>query len=66
MNKFEKVISDSGNKKIVLINRLSDPGMWILYVYKKILFFNKKINSYWFSSKEQAELFAQEYVKSNV
>lgn len=66
MNKFEKVISDSGNKKIVLINRLSDPGMWILYVYKKILFFNKKVNSFWFSSKEQAELFALEYVKSGV
>ena len=42
MNNYEKVFSDSGKKKVVLINRLSDPGMWILYVYKKILFFNKK------------------------
>lgn len=65
MNNYEKVYSDSGNKKVVLINRLSDPGMWILYVYKKFLFFNKRISSYWFNSKDQAELFALEYVKNN-
>jgi len=65
MNNYEKVFSDSGKKKVVLINRLSDPGMWILYVYKKILFFNKRISSHWFNSKDQAELFALEYVKNN-
>ncbi|MBK6538629.1 MAG: hypothetical protein WBQ38_08175 [Ignavibacteria bacterium] len=65
MNTYEKVFSDSGNKKVVLINDNSDPSMWILYVYKKILFFKKKINTYWFSNKDQAELFALEYVKNN-
>ena len=65
MNTFEKVFSDSGNRKVVLINDVSDPSMWILYVYKKMLFFKKKINTYWFNSKDQAELFALEYVKNN-
>ncbi|MBK7447297.1 MAG: hypothetical protein IPJ45_15025 [Ignavibacteria bacterium] len=65
MNTYEKVFSDSGNKKVVLINDNSDPSMWILYVYKKILFFKKKIKTYWFSNKDQAELFALEYVKNN-
>ena len=65
MNNFEKVFSDTGNKKVVLINRLSDPSMWVLYVYKKILFFKKKIQTYWFTSQEDAEVFALEYVKNN-
>ena len=65
MNNFEKVFSDTGNKKVVLINRLSDPSMWVLYVYKKILFFKKKIQTYWFTNQEDAEVFALEYVKNN-
>ena len=65
MNNYEKTFSDSGNRKVVLINRLSDPAMWILYVYKKILFFKKKIATYWFTDKIEAETFAEEYVKNN-
>ncbi len=65
MNNFEKVFSNTGSKKVVLINRLSDPSMWVLYVYKKILFFKKKMQTYWFTNQEDAEVFALEYVKNN-
>ncbi|HMS33887.1 MAG TPA: hypothetical protein PKC91_07360 [Ignavibacteria bacterium] len=66
MNNFEKVFSDKGNKQVVLINRLSDPSMWVLYVYKKILFFKKKMQTYWFTNQKDAEVFALEYVKNNL
>jgi len=65
MYNFEKVFSDSGSRKVVLVNRLSDPSMWVLYIYKKILFFKKKMNTYWFTNQEDAELFALEWVKNN-
>ncbi len=44
-------IPNSSGKIIEIINRDSDPTMWILNVYKKILFFKKKILSEWFSTK---------------
>ena len=62
---FKKVYSASGNVQLVLINRMSDPAMWILSIYKKILFFKKKVTSYWFTGKEEAERFAEDYVKKN-
>ncbi len=65
MYNFEKVFSDSGSRKVVLVNRLSDPSMWVIYIYKKILFFKKKINTYWFTNQEDAEVFALEWVKNN-
>ena len=65
MYNFEKVFSDSGSRKVVLINRISDPSMWIIYVYKKILFFKKKMQTYWFTNQEDAEEFALQYVKNN-
>lgn len=51
-------IPNSSGKIIEIINRDSDPTMWILNVYKKILFFKKKILSEWFSTKEDALDFA--------
>ncbi len=63
MSDFKKVFSGTGDKKVVLINRVSDPSMWILYIYKKLLFFKKNINTYWFYSKEEAEKFAERYLK---
>ncbi|MDQ3020990.1 MAG: hypothetical protein M3R36_10520 [Bacteroidota bacterium] len=65
MKDFEKVFSGSGKKFAVLINRLSDPSMWVLNIYKKFLFFKKKIGSYWFTNKADAELFALDYIKAN-
>lgn len=65
MNNFEKVFSNTGKSQVVLINRLSDPSMWVLYVYKKILFFKKKMQTYWFTNQNDAEIFALEYVKNN-
>ncbi len=64
MKDFEEVISNSGNRKVILSNTLSDPSMWIINVYKKILFFNRKIKSFWFNSKEDAEQFALEHSKT--
>ncbi len=65
MKDFEKIFADSGNKIVVLINRVSDPSMWVLSIYKKILFFRKKIASYWFNDREGAEKFALDYIKAN-
>ncbi len=65
MEDFKKVYPASGNIQLVLINRISDPVMWILNIYKKILFFKKKITSYWFTGKEEAEKFAVDYIKNN-
>ena len=65
MSDFKKIFSNTGNKSIVLVNRDSDPTMWILNVYKKILFFKKKIESYWFNDREDAEIFAAEYLKKS-
>ncbi len=65
MKDFEKVYLDTASRKVVLINRISDPSMWVIYVYKKILFLKKKIESYWFTNQKDAEIFALEYVKSN-
>ena len=61
MSDFKKVISNSGNKEVVLVNRESDPISWIVYVYKKILFFKKRIASYWFVSRQEAEEYAANY-----
>ncbi|MBP9192075.1 MAG: hypothetical protein KBF96_05950 [Ignavibacteria bacterium] len=58
MKDFEKEFSISGNRKAVLTNSRKDPAMWILNVYKKILFFNKKTGSYWFYDQDEAEKFA--------
>ncbi len=65
MQDFEKIYTGQGNTLIVLNNRYSDPSMWIVNVYKKILFFKKKIISYWFYSKKEAEIFAENYIKSD-
>ena len=57
MGTKERITNTSG-KIIELVNRDSDPTMWILNVYKKILFFKKKVVSEWFSTKEDALDFA--------
>ena len=57
MSTKEKMKSASG-KIIEIMNRDSDPTMWIVSVYKQILFFKKKVVSEWFSSKSDALEFA--------
>lgn len=57
MSTKEKMKSASG-KIIEVLNRDSDPTMWIVSVYKQILFFKKKVVSEWFSSKSDALEFA--------
>lgn len=56
MKDFIQKTSVNG-KSIELINRISDPAMWVVNVYKKILFLEKKEHSYWFCDKEEAEIF---------
>lgn len=59
-----KVLFDSGNNYITLTNRLSDPLMWILTVYKKKFLFKKKISSYWFNGESDAMKYSDEIIKS--
>lgn len=54
----KEVIKSASGKVIEILNRDSDPTMWIVSVYKKVLFFKKKIVSEWFSSKIDALEFA--------
>jgi len=56
MKDFRQKTSVNG-KTFELINRISDPAMWIVNVYKKFLIFEKKENSYWFNDKDEAEIF---------
>ncbi|MCY7360676.1 MAG: hypothetical protein LH629_01200 [Ignavibacteria bacterium] len=53
-----KTIPNSNGINIKLINRSSDPAMWIINVYKKILFFNVKKSSHWFTNEAEAIKFA--------
>jgi len=59
-----KVLCDSGNNYITLTNRLSDPLMWVLTVYKKKFLFRKKISSYWFNGEIDAMKHSEAIIKS--
>lgn len=63
MKDLIKVISDTGKQSIEMVNRISDPAMWIIYVYKKFLFFKIKKSSYWFTNEVEALKFAEGYAK---
>lgn len=63
MKDLIKVISDTGKQTVEMVNRISDPAMWIIYVYKKFLFFKIKKSSYWFTNKEEALKFADGFGK---
>lgn len=65
MEDVNKVIANSKNHYIVLSNQVSDPSVWVLKIYKKILFFKKKVFSYWFNNEKQATEYANEYLKLN-
>lgn len=58
-----EVISDASDKYIELINRDSDPIMWIVQLSKKLLFFKMKKRAWWFEDSDQARQFAEQ-VKS--
>ncbi len=59
-----KVIYDSGNNYITLTNRKSDPGMWIMNVYKKNFLFRKKTGTYWYTGEADAMKHSGEIIKS--
>ncbi|MBK8983100.1 MAG: hypothetical protein IPM38_12425 [Ignavibacteria bacterium] len=54
MKDFHKKFSVNG-KTVELINRYSDPAMWIVNVVKKFLFFKSVESSHWFNSRNDAE-----------
>jgi len=64
MKDILKIILDSKNNYITLTNRLSDPLMWILTVYKKKFLFKKKVSSYWFNGESDAIKHSDEIIKS--
>ena len=52
------VISDSRERRIDVVHRDADPGMWMVRHSKKGRFFKKLVSSTWFNSREQAVTFA--------
>lgn len=54
MNEIIETDKDSSGHSIEVFNLPSDPIMWVVRKYKKILFFKKMISSKWFNDKDQA------------
>jgi hypothetical protein len=54
----KEIISSPSGRIVEISNSDDDPTMWIVRVYKKILFLKKQIFSEWFSKKEDALEFA--------
>ena len=59
-----KILLDSGNNYITLINRVSDPLMWILTVYKKKFLHKKKISTFWFNGEIEAMKQSDDIIRS--
>lgn len=57
---FEQVFTVDG-KTLVMRNVESDPAMWIVDILEKSFLGKKKMGSYWFSLKEDAEEFIRNY-----
>ncbi len=55
----KEIVSSPSGRIVEIFNSDDDPTMWIVRVYKKILFFKKQIISKWFSKKEDALDFAK-------
>ncbi|MBS1518218.1 MAG: hypothetical protein JSS91_09030 [Bacteroidetes bacterium] len=60
MKDFNQKFSVNG-RTIELLNRMSDPGMWVVNVYSKFLFFKRKETSHWFCDKTEAETFVKSF-----
>ncbi|HRI86307.1 MAG TPA: hypothetical protein PK536_12750, partial [Ignavibacteria bacterium] len=56
MKDFREKFSVNG-KTVELINRYSDPAMWIVNVLKKFFIFKSVESSHWFNSRKDAEDF---------
>lgn len=54
-----KIISNKSDKIVELINNDIDSNMWIVKVYKKILFFKKLLYSKWFNTESDALNYAK-------
>jgi hypothetical protein len=52
------VISNVRDCLIELIHNDSDPAMWIVRHWTKLMWFKKRISSHWFNDRQQATIFA--------
>gem|GEM_PF-1283555 len=59
------VISNAADCFIQLIHSDSNPTVWIVRRSKKTLWFRKRISSDWFTSGQQALLFARKMKREN-
>jgi hypothetical protein len=59
------IISKSRNCFIEVLHRGSDPSIWIVRRWKRILFFKKRISSDWFINRQQAYTYAYEMLQNN-
>lgn len=59
MKKFERILSDRGDCRITLIHDPDDPSTWIIRQWKSAMIGRRRILSRWFTTREQAERFAQ-------
>ena len=59
-----KVLSKSRKCYVVLKYNIDDPAVWIIYVYKKHLFFKCRKGSHWFNDEKQALEYAKDVVEN--
>lgn len=57
---YRTIISNIRKCFIEILHNGSDPSVWIVRRWKKILWFKKRISSDWFINKQQAFAFASE------
>ena len=59
-----KVLSKSRKCYVVLKYNIEDPAVWIIYVYKKHLFFKCRKESHWFNDEKQALEYAKDMIEN--
>lgn len=65
MTDFVREIANSNGQYLILANPADDPSVWKLTVYKKFLFFKKKISIHWFNNEKQGMDYAEQILKKN-
>jgi hypothetical protein len=59
------VLSNDRDCYITLMHHETDPAMWAVRRWQKILWFKKRISSNWFTGKEQAKTFAEDMKRTH-
>ena len=63
MSDIIKSVKDKTGNTIDVFNLPSDPNMWVVRKYKRLLFLKKMITSKWFNDKDQALAYVEELQK---